>query len=295
MPSQLPPIHLIVCGAEKSGTTSLFGYLSAHPGVCASSRKETDHFRDPASTLGQYMAYFSHGDGRARVLLESSPGYMAESATVASRLATALPQARLVFLLRDPIDRLRSSFRFYKSRLHVPDGMSFETFVGHCLAVEDGGGTPAQIGLAEWHLHSLSRGRYERQIADFSDVFPAAQIKMVHYNHLRDHERACVKEIAAFASLDPGFFDSFEFSRENVSFLARNRRLQRVAILVNDGFEGLWRRYPALKKQLLRLYKRFNERELDSDPLADETLAKLRRWYAPTQALLDSLPQRKGS
>lgn len=290
----VPPVHLIICGAEKCGTTSLFAYLSAHPDVCASSRKETDHFRDPDATLASYMTYFGNEDERGRVLLESSPGYMAESAAVAPRLASALPQARLVFLLRDPVDRLRSSFRFYKSRLHLPDDMSFETFVAHCLALEEGRLAPDHIGLAEWHLRSLSRGRYEQQVADFSREFPATQMKLVHYDRLRDDVHGCVSEVADFAGLDAGFFDGFSFGRENVSFLARNRSVQRLAIAVNDGFEGLWRRHPALKKRLLRLYKRLNERELTADPLSEGTLSTLRRWYAPTLALLNSLPRSAG-
>lgn len=279
--------HLIICGAEKAGTTSLYTYLAAHPDVVSSMHKESDFFRNTTLSYDSYLTCFPPSTPANKLLMESSPGYMAEFEAVAPRIAAIVPRARLVFLLRDPIDRLRSSFRFYKSRLHLPEQMNFETFVQHCFAFEVGGRNPAEIGLGEWHLRSLARGRYDAQIVAFERCLPPSQLLLVHYDSLRDDVRQCVARIATFAGLDPRFFDGFEFGRENVTFLAKHRGIQHFAIQVNDGLEGLWRRNPALKKRLLRLYKRFNERALEPDALSETTLAQLRQWYAPTQALLD--------
>lgn len=283
------PVHLIICGAEKCGTTSVFGYLSAHPQVRASSTKETDYFRDPAASLVGYLGYFDRTSSNTSVLLESSPGYMAESEVVAPRLAKCVPSARLVFLLRDPIDRLRSSFRFYKSRLHVPNDMSFEAFVEICFAYEAQQVDPSRVGILAWHLGSLSRGRYEEQLANFSTVMPTEQLLVIHYDDLRDDVRGCVQRIAAFAGLDSVFFENFTFGRENVSFLARYRALQWIAIRVNDGLEPLWRRQPRLKRALLKAYKGMNERPLEPDPLTPATIQRLKEWYAPTYQLLAQL------
>lgn len=278
---------LIIGGAEKAGTTSLYTYLAAHPGVVRSLRKETDFFRSEGGTLQAYLSEFPSGGSESVVAMESSPGYLAEANAVAPRIAAVTPEARLVFILRDPIDRLRSSFRFYKSRLHVPQTMSFEDFVQHCFSFEARQRTPEQIGIKAWHLGSLTRGSYETQLAAFEQVMPPAQLLVLHYDSLRDDVHACVGRIARFAGLDAAFYDGFQFGRENVSFLARNSAMQRLAIQLNDRLEGIWRRQPALKQRLLRLYKRLNQRELDSDPLSESTLFRLREWYAPTQVLLD--------
>lgn len=276
------PRYLVVGGAEKAGTTSLFGYLAAHPQVCASAKKETDHFRAPAATLAGYETFFA-GDGAVRpVRAESSPGYLAEAEAVAPRLAATLPQARLVFVLRDPVDRLRSCYRFYQSRLHVPATMSFDHFALACLDHEQDAGVTA--GLQPWHLRATGRGRYERLLPAFERAFPADQILLVDYERLRRDAAGVTLEIAAFAGLEPGFYSDFAFARENVSFRARNGGLQRLAIGFNDGLEALWRRRPGLKRWLLRWYKRMNEQPLRDDPLSAATQARLDAYYAPTRA-----------
>lgn len=280
---------LLVCGAEKCGTTSLFSYLSAHPDVCASSKKETDFFRSDASGLDDYASFFAARTASDSLCVESSPAYMAEALEVAPRIAKLLPHARCLFILRDPVDRLRSCFRFYKSRLHLPQDMSFEQFAQVCLAYEASADRRAVQGLRIWHLNCMSRGRYEAQLSHFSRCLPEAQLMTLLYDELRDDLPGLMHRVCAFAGLDPVFYEQHPFARENVSFMAQHRTLQRAAILVNDKFEGIWRRNPNLKRKLMGLYKRLNERPLDRDELSPATERSLRDWYGPTYALLSRL------
>lgn len=295
LPPVMPRNFLIVGGAEKAGTTSLYTYLAAHPAVCASAKKETDHFRAEDADLASYLRYFDDPTGSASLYVESSPAYLAESDRVAPRIASMLPDARLVFVLRDPVDRLRSSFRFYKSRLHVPDRMSFDAFVNACFEFERGDRRAAELGIREWHLKSLQRGRYERLLLAFTAVTPPERLLLVLHDELREDVRTCVQRVARFAGLDPAFFDSHLFTRENVSFLARRPGLQRLAIFFNDRFERLWRRHPALKRRLLAAYKRANERPLDRDELLPQTLELVQAYYAGTTLLLADLKQQSPS
>ena len=53
---------LIICVAEKAGTTSLFAYLSTHPGVSPSKHKETDFFRSKTVDLAAYWPLFGDAD-----------------------------------------------------------------------------------------------------------------------------------------------------------------------------------------------------------------------------------------
>lgn len=279
---------LIVAGAEKAGTTSLYTYLAAHPGVCASLKKELDYFREPVADLDKYLAHFDGGAGTDRVCLESSPAYMAEAVAVAPRIAALLPQARLVFLLRDPIDRLKSSFRFYKSRLHLPEAMTFDDFVDRCFQYQEGGRSAAEVGYKDWFLKSLQRGRYEQQLDVFSRHFQPSQMMMVLYDDLRDDVAGTTQRVARFAGLDDGFFSTYQFGRDNVTFYAKGRALHRLALAVNNGFEKVWRRHPALKKRLLALYKRMNEKPIDPDAAHPDTVKRLKQFYAPTFAFMAS-------
>lgn len=86
---------LIVGGAEKAGTTSLYRYLAAHPEVCASLSKETDYFRRANPDRNQYLEQFPPIADGQRLRLESSPGYLAEAEVVAPAIARVVPDAML--------------------------------------------------------------------------------------------------------------------------------------------------------------------------------------------------------
>lgn len=281
--------YLIIGGAEKAGTTSLFSYLAAHPAVCASSEKETDYFRSEVHDLRGYQAFFTCTCPEKKILMEASPGYLAEAINVAPRIARLLPDARLVFVARDPVERLVSSFRFYKSRLHIPESMSFDAFVQACFSYHYGRQGAQEIGLLDWHLNALGRGRFEQQIAEFERALPSEQLLVLRYEQLRDDVRGTVKQVATFSGLDPSFYDTYVFGRENVTFLAKRRTVQRIAIFVNDNFQAFWRNKPRLKQRLLRIYKRFNEQPAAPDQLEDETRRQLRDFYGPTYRYLATL------
>lgn len=280
-------LFAIVGGAEKAGTTSLYTYLAAHPETCASSNKETDYFRGNVSDLSDYMRYFKHCDAAASVLLESSPGYLAEADTVAPRIGKLLPNSKMIFLLREPIERLKSSFRFYKSRLHLPEDMSFDDFANRCLRYETEGKRAEELGVEEWYLKSLSRGCYAEAIAPFRRQLGEDRLLVLSYDQLRDDVVGTVKQAAEFIGIDPGFYDSYSFGRENVTFFVKGRLLHKYAIWANDRFETLWRRHPQLKKKLLKLYKRINGRELEKEQVSEQTLERLRAFYLPTLAELE--------
>ena len=109
--------HFLIIGAQKAGTTSLASYLAAHPGVVPSKRKEV-HFFDLNYEKGVdwYRSHFpiARGQGlrrrmRGRRMLtgEASPYYIFHP-LAASRAFDLLPAARVIVLLRNPVDRAYS-------------------------------------------------------------------------------------------------------------------------------------------------------------------------------------------
>jgi len=106
--------NAIVIGGQKCGTSSLHSYLDAHPSVSMSKPKELDFFGGPGFAnwdrgLDWYRARFSP---QAPVRGESSPSYTAYPFVTEAprRMHAVVPEARLIYLVRDPIERLLSQY-----------------------------------------------------------------------------------------------------------------------------------------------------------------------------------------
>jgi Sulfotransferase domain len=278
--------NFVIGGTEKAGTTSVFNWLSAHPQVCASSRKETDFFRegftgDLAADARRYAGYFEVCDRNQPVLMEASPGYLGEAATVAPRMRALAPNAKVLFILRDPIDRLYSSYHFHRGKLNLPPSVTFDDYVARCIAFDTRASAPRELGLDEWYLKALRFGCYSEFIAIFRSQLPARNIKVMFFEALRQDPRAFMVELSAFLEIDPGFWTDFEFRKSNVTFSGRNKTLHRLAMRMNAVTEPLMRRHPGLKQSLVRAYKTVNQEREGYDPMSPVARKLLTEFYRP--------------
>lgn len=186
-------------GAMKAGTTTLHALLATHPDVALPRhRKEVMFFdRHHGRGVDWYAEHFAHAGPRRTG--EITPGYL-HHPEAAARIADLLPDARLFAILRDPVERAHSQFRFFVKE-HAYAG-SFEDF------------------LAE-HPNALSRGRYAEQLDRFRDRFPDAQLHVLLLEDLRDQPEPTVGAWLAFLGLDPDRLPSTRPPRANESVRPR--------------------------------------------------------------------------
>ena len=110
------PDRFFVVGAQRSGTTYLHRVLDEHPGIVMAQPvwPEPKFFSDGeqfARGIGWYDATYFHGADATLVWGDKSVGYL-ESENAATRIAATVPSARIVAVLRNPVDRAVSNFRF---------------------------------------------------------------------------------------------------------------------------------------------------------------------------------------
>lgn len=180
--------NFIVIGAAKSGTTSLFHYLAGHPQVFMSSVKELDFFvaeLNWSKGVEWYERQFRHARDAVAVG-EASTNYTfyPRYAGVPARIAGCVPSARLVYVVRDPIQRIRSQYEH--RRMIGRETERLETVVLN---------KPVY----------LDRSRYAMQLEQYLEHFPREQILVITAEDLRDQRVATVAHVYGFLGVDTDF------------------------------------------------------------------------------------------
>jgi hypothetical protein len=186
--------NLIIIGAQKCGTTSLHHYLDAHPEVSMSRRKETNYFVRNGSWDRGPEWYASHFDPGAPVRGEASTDYtnLPESAGAAERIHSAVPGARLIYLVRDPLDRMASHYAHARA-----------TGVERRSLAE---------AISDPQDSYFMRSCYATQLKPFLELFPREQILVDTRERLLRERQATLRRIFEFAGVDASFV-SPEFER----------------------------------------------------------------------------------
>jgi hypothetical protein len=171
------PDYLII-GAQKGGTTSLQWYLNQHPSVRRPTRKELHYFTLHADRpVGWYRAHFPvRADGT--VSGDATPYYLFHPA-VPDRAHAVVPDARLVVLLRDPVNRAHSHYNHEVALGH--ETLSFEDALAaeeERLAGEDEKlrADPGARSFAHQHHSYVARGRYAEQLERWLALYPREQL-----------------------------------------------------------------------------------------------------------------------
>ena len=207
--ARLPEV--IVIGAMKCATSAVHEYLHAHPDVAMSGLKELNFFNGPDEPphadedawwqTGQWHRgldwYCSQFDPAAAVRGESSPAYTSPSfPEVAARMAATIPGARLVYLVRDPVERAASQYAH-----HRRDGAELR---------------PLADALLDDDSQYLDRSRYHERLEPFLRLFPRHQIRVVVQERLLRDRREEVAALHRHVGLDPHWDPAVHGRRHHV-------------------------------------------------------------------------------
>jgi len=197
------PTFLIV-GAKRSGSTSLFEYVSSHPGVSPCHVKKGTHYFDV--NFGRGWRWFRSSFPVAaprKITGEASPYYMFHP-LAATRIAAALPAARLIAVLRDPVTRAYSHYQYERRRgfedLSLDEALDREEerLAGEAeRMVAD----PTYASFEHRHHAYLARGRYAEQLEAIRALFPADQLLVVQSEAMFADPNAAIGRVWDFLGL----------------------------------------------------------------------------------------------
>ncbi|HJK93021.1 MAG TPA: sulfotransferase domain-containing protein [Polyangiaceae bacterium LLY-WYZ-15_(1-7)] len=288
--------NLVVGGAPKCGTSSLYRWLIAHPSVAGATKKETFFFMDATHSLADHERGF-HVRGlagyedffpeSAPVIVEATTHYLYQD--TALQMLPKLPSDPTVaFVLRDPVSRLRSSFQYTKHTLgRMKRELGFDEYL---RALHEG--RPEHV-VSAFHrprdaqvlLRDVEHGRYVRFLRRWRDALPPERLTVVTFEDFVAGPRQVLSELLARFDVDLSFYSGFSFPSANETYGVGRPKLHRVARRIGAHMSVAPRLQSALRSIYWRVQPRRPPPPSDLSKEADEHLRAL--YAEDTQALAD--------
>jgi hypothetical protein len=236
--------NFLVIGAMKAGTTSLFHYLRTHPGIHMSPLKEVDFFAEEGNwSRGPdwYRKQFASAPPEATALGEASTVYSKypHYRGVPGRIAGLIPEARVIYVVRDPIQRIRSHYQ-------------------HRVAV---GAETAPIDEAVFtNPIYLDYSRYALQVEQYLEHFDNEQMLVITSEALRADRLRTIQGVFTFLgvdadhvpeTLDTEYYRTQERARYSPAAWRLRRTLRRYVPATKRAKEFVDSRLPQLRDRLL--------------------------------------------
>jgi hypothetical protein len=225
--------NLIIIGGLKCGTTSIHHYLGLHPEINMSKPKELNFFVEELNWDLGLDWYRGRFDERFPVRGESSPHYtnLPYFHGVPDRIQEHVPEARLIYMVRDPISRILSHWR------HAV-GAGYET-------------RPMEEALARADQSYVTRSRYWMQLQPFLERFDRTRIEVITQEELQSDREQTMRRAFRFAGVDESFY-SEQFSREwEKSTAKESDRYQFMEKLIKlPGFRSFDRNFDRFPERL---------------------------------------------
>jgi hypothetical protein len=277
---------LFIAGAPKSGTSSIFRWLDAHPQTHGSTPKETCFFADRESHVFQpkfnsslglklYRSAFASPPEQTRMLFEGTASYIYSRTALA--LIPEMPnRPKCLFILREPAAQIYSTYTYFRNNwAAIPHDLSFASYLN---ALRE---NTHSFGGNELVRDALDNAKYAPWLMRWRERLGADRMKVCTLEELKAGPKAFMVDLALWCGIDPAFYDDHSFVAENESYAPVNRSLQRLNIAIRDRLPK-GRFYDATRS----LYRGLNTRA----PVQDtnrQLLTELRKSFAEANQQLE--------
>lgn len=272
-------------GAPKSGTSSLFHWLSKHPYISPSTPKETFFYIDETnplinksknayiSTNDEFLEYF---DYNKEMFLEGTTHLLYQSKEIIEKLYSSYPHAKYIFVLREPVKRLESSFNYTKNNLlRIKRNFSLNDYISSfhnntlSLINENIENDKSSFVLQR----DLEYGYYSNFLKNWYEIVPKNKIKIVLFENLKKEPYTTVQEVCEFLDISSAFFKGFNFEKENESLIIKYVFLYKIGKKIG----GIFNKQRQIKKVLKKMISR--KKSLSDEKISDSNLAFLKDKY----------------
>ena len=255
--------NVIIGGAPKCGTSSLYFWLAAHPEVYGSPKKETFFFADKVNRfnasanvheheLDAYEAFFKGGES-ATVRFEATAHYLYEK-TARDHFSSWSKAPKMIFLFREPSKQMYSHYKMERYRTKRID-MPLNEYIQRPQITD--------------HVD------YAKHLKAWIDAMSEGHVRFWAFEDFMSRKEAVMKEIAEYVGVNPGFYEKFDFEHRNESVAIKSGALHQLGLKLQPLIPH------ALQKAILPLYMKLNSGGRVQDDATDQhTLAQFKKDWS---------------
>lgn len=229
--SRLP--NLVVIGAMKCGTGSLHYYLGLHPQIFMSKTKELNFFIKERNWHKGIQWYKSNFTEEAQIYGESSPDYTNYPYFdgVPPRMYSVVPDAKLIYVLRDPITRIISHY-IHESSVGRENRELLEALT------------------ESYNNPYICRSKYYMQLEQFLEYFPKSNILIITTEELHIHRRQTLQKLFRFLNVDESFYGKNFSNLRNESRYRRRKNWIGMLLTQLIGMQAI-EKIPILLRRII--------------------------------------------
>ncbi len=187
--------NLFIPGAAKSGTTSLFDYLSNHKDVCMTLTKEPHYLCRPDKTVKDYNVAFPSDVSNYKYRGEASNMYMILP-EVALEIKKVSPEAKIIFILRNPVNRAWSHYRWQKFNYGNENRSFQEAFISDVT-----GSISKKDAISSANIHYYQNGCYGSYVNEYYKIFGHENVLILEFEEFRGFPVSVLNRVSEFLEI----------------------------------------------------------------------------------------------
>ena len=264
--------NVIIGGAPKCGTSSLYFWLSAHPEVFGSPKKETFFFADKVNRfnananvheheLAEYESFFKGGMDQS-IRFEATAHYLYES-TARTTFSSWPNPPKLIFLFREPSKQMYSHYKMERYRTKRVS-MPLSDYIKRPQITD--------------HVD------YAKHVRAWLDVMPEGHVRFWAFEDFMSRKPEVMAEISAYIGIDAAYYADFDFEHRNESVAIKSGLLHQLGLKIQPLIPH------AIQKAVLPLYMKLNSGGRVEDQPEDQfVLAQFKQDWAHVGEALKEL------
>lgn len=225
-PNLIP--NLLLAGAPKCGTTSVYDWLVQHPDISGGVDKELFYLLDPSDwKCNSKNNWGVHKELGYSKYFKKKNKYLVDGTTLTMYQQCALDFAKIykpkvLIFLREPSERIYSTFKYFRdTRTVLPKNISFKEYIGKVKSLDDFGGNNQLSGVFE-------QSRYSIYIKEWTNCVSIDNLKVIDFERLKVDKLGVMSEICEWLGVESDFYKDFNFTHKNETSAVRFRSVNKV-------------------------------------------------------------------